>query len=482
MYPKVFGKFVSYFRCQSFFSTNTSQTIPKDSPLFDQLGGEASYQKACSIFDSKIKKNPILMQYFKKISNSLFLEHQKNILSVVFGKEFKYSLKDMKNHHSSHFIREMDFDLLIKEVKATLKELSTSEKLIQEGIGHLDKMRRFIIAQSLYQKLGGEEIKIKEIVNIFFSQVLKDHELRHFYLSFDTHKLQEKYTKYLISMFGGSHKYSGKDLRLAHANIELTDRHFYLYKRHLSQALRILKYDPKIIEEVLHKMERLRTMILNSKMPFDELGGKNGIAEIVDTWFLKITNDPLLRSTFKDVDIQQLKEKLLEFLCQELGSNEKNVIRDLKLVHAKFHLTDFHVDAFKDCMQKTLEERNVDDWLIRDVLWVLEKNRRDVCTTNIFEIIGGENTINELTKNMLHNVRANDRLSLFFKNHDDKELKYILRSMLSYALGGPRAFRGKDIRVCHEHLKIENKHFDEMKKIIAKVLKDMGIVETLIQQ
>lgn len=54
--------------------------------------------------------------------------------------------------------------------------------------------------------------------------------------------------------------------------------------------------------------------------------------------------------------------------------------------------------------------------------------------------------------------------------------------MLSYALGGPRAFRGKDIRVCHEHLKIENKHFDEMKKIIAKVLKDMGIVETLIQQ
>ena len=283
-------------------------------------------------------------------------------------------------------------------------------------------------------------------------------------------------------MFGGPHKYSGKDLRLCHRNIELGDRHFYLYKKHLSESLRECKYDPIIIEEAIHKMERQRTSVLNSQTPFEELGGKFGIKQIVESWFNKILNDPLLKPIFRDIDIEKLIEKMTEFLSHELGNNEKIVIKDMKSVHVKFNLSDFHLDAFKNWIKVTLEEQNVDDMITRDVLWILEKYRRDVCLVNIFDIIGGENTVVEITNLMTQRVGAHSSLSQFFQHCNDEELKHILRSMLSYSLGGPRAFRGKDIRVCHEHLKISNKDFEDMKKILEKVLMELGIVESLIGQ
>ena len=477
-----FIKFTLLFRPLSRFSTNTSQAIPTDSTLFSRLGGDDTYKKAYVIFNSKVKANHALIGYFKKTPLALINDHQKNILAVAFGKEIKYSLKDLKTYHNPYGIRETDFDHMISELVDTFSQLKLSQELVSEALGHLEKTRRFIIAQTLYQKMGGEDAKIKEMMGVFFGKILKDRELRHFYLNFDPTKLQESYTKYFIYMFGGPHKYSGKELRLCHQNMELTDRHFYLYKKHMSESMRTCKYDPQIIEEAIHKMERQRTSVLNSQTPFEELGGKFGIKQIVEAWFNKLLNDPLLKPIFRDIDIEKLIEKQTEFLSHELGNNEKIHIKDLKSAHAKYNLSDFHLDAFKKWIKATLEEQNIDDNLVRDVLWILEKYRRDVCPVNIFDIIGGESTVVEITNLMTKKVRAHNHLSVFFKAHNDEELGYILRSMLSYALGGPRAFRGKDIRVCHEHLKIVNRDFEEMKKILEQVLHELGIVDSLIGQ
>lgn len=474
-------KFLLYSPIRS-FSTNTTQNIPTDSSLFTRLGGEETYKKAYVIFNSKIKANHSLLAYFQKTPLILINEHQKNILAVAFGKDINYSLKDLKAYHAHHGIRESDFDQMIFELDDTFSQLKFSEELISEARGHLEKMRHFVIEQTLYQKMGGEEPKIKELIEIFFGKILKDPELRHFYLNFDLKKLQENYTKYFISMFGGPHKYSGKDLRLCHQNMELNDRHFYLYKKHLSESLRVCKYDPIILQQAIHKMERQRTAVLNSQTPFEELGGKFGIAQIVESWFSKVLNDPLLKPIFRDIDLEKLIEKQTEFLSRELGNNEKIIIKDLKSVHAKFNLSDFHLDAFKTWLHKTLEEQNIADRIIRDVLWILEKYRRDVCKVNIYDIIGGQTTVNEITNLMTEKVRAHSELSVFFKGHSDEELKHILRSMLSYSLGGPRAFRGKDVSVCHQHLKIKNRDFEEMKKIVEKVFHDIGIVDSVIGQ
>ena len=125
-----------------FFSTNTTQWIGADSTLYCRLGGEHTYKRAYVIFNSKIKANHALISYFKKTPLNLINEHQKNILSVAFGKEIKYSLKDLKNYHNPYGIRESDFDMLIYELVETFSLLGHSKELISEALGHLEKMRR----------------------------------------------------------------------------------------------------------------------------------------------------------------------------------------------------------------------------------------------------------------------------------------------------------------------------------------------------
>lgn len=452
-----------------------------DPSLFNKIGGEEVYKKAYVIFNNKIKANHSLINYFQKTPLSIMNEHQKNILSVAFGKEIKHSPIQVKEAHLPYEIRETDFDLLVAELADTLSNLMLPEEIISEALTNIEKYRELIIERTLCQKMGGES-KIEELMSTFFGRVLNDSELKDYYNNNKPAKLKESYTKFFIMMFGGTNKYSGKDLRLCHKSMDLTDRHFYLYKKHLSESMVICQYDSKIIEEAIHKMERQRTAVLNFQTPFEELGGKFGITQIIESWFNKALNDPLLKPIFREVDIGQLKEKMTDFLSHELGNNEKVAIRDLKSVHAKYNLSDFHLDAFKVWIQKTLEEQNISDWVIRDVQWVLEKYRRDVCRVNIYDIIGGESTVLEITTNMANKVRSHPQLSKFFKKYKLDELKLILRSMLSYALGGPRAFRGKDIKVGHANLGIGNKDFEEMKKIVETVLKEMGIVDSLIVQ
>ena len=125
-----------------FFSTNTTQWIGADFALYCRLGGEDTYKRAYVIFNSKIKANHALISYFKKTPLNLINEHQKNILSVAFGKEIKYSLKDLKNYHNPSGIRESDFDMLIYELVETFSLLGHSKELISEALGHLEKMRR----------------------------------------------------------------------------------------------------------------------------------------------------------------------------------------------------------------------------------------------------------------------------------------------------------------------------------------------------
>ena len=54
-------------------------------------------------------------------------------------------------------IRGVEFDILLGEVLETLKQVEIPEKLATEATGLLEKYRKFIVEQSLYQRMGGEE-------------------------------------------------------------------------------------------------------------------------------------------------------------------------------------------------------------------------------------------------------------------------------------------------------------------------------------
>ena len=78
---------------------------------------------------------------------------------------------------------------------------------------------------SVYDLIGGAAA-VDAAVDIFYRKVLVDDRISEF---FDTVDMEDQHTKqkaFLTMAFGGPNNYTGKDMREAHAHMNLTEVHF----------------------------------------------------------------------------------------------------------------------------------------------------------------------------------------------------------------------------------------------------------------
>ncbi|MCQ4258398.1 group I truncated hemoglobin [Stutzerimonas stutzeri] len=52
---------------------------------------------------------------------------------------------------------------------------------------------------------------------------------------------------------------------------------------------------------------------------YQQLGGEPGLSRIVEGMLLRVAGDPRIFEHFRDVDIQRVRDKLVEQLCAEAG-------------------------------------------------------------------------------------------------------------------------------------------------------------------
>jgi truncated hemoglobin YjbI len=79
-------------------------------------------------------------------------------------------------------------------------------------------------------------------------------------------------------------------------------------------------------------------------------------------------------------------------------------------------------------------------------------------------------------------VKFHYRLAKFFKNLTDEQLVQLMKHLLTYSVGGRRAYRGRDMKNAHEYLQIKEEHFLDMKHLVRETFKELGVVDSLILQ
>jgi hemoglobin len=120
-------------------------------------------------------------------------------------------------------------------------------------------------SQSLYERLGGKEA-VQAAVTKFYSRLLNDPLLSPFFDPDRIDILKRSQMAFMTMAFGGPHTYTGKHLREAHAPLlkkGLADKHFDMVAWHLSEVLRELGVDEKLIEETLAVVETTRKDVLS---------------------------------------------------------------------------------------------------------------------------------------------------------------------------------------------------------------------------
>lgn len=114
----------------------------------------------------------------------------------------------------------------------------------------------------LYERIGGKEI-ISEIATGVYKKVKKDPSLTPFFKHVDMKEQVVMFRYYLKYAFGGSEKYSGQDLRHAHAHLKIDDTHFDAMLRYFITSMKETNMSADLIKESVHRIFSLKNDVLN---------------------------------------------------------------------------------------------------------------------------------------------------------------------------------------------------------------------------
>ncbi len=107
--------------------------------------------------------------------------------------------------------------------------------------------------KSLYERIGGEAA-VGAAVDLFYSKVLADRKISHFFDDVDMNNQRGMQKAFLTMAFGGPHNYTGRSLRAAHErHVErgLNQSHFNAVAGHLQATLLELKVPGNLIQDVM---------------------------------------------------------------------------------------------------------------------------------------------------------------------------------------------------------------------------------------
>ena len=120
-------------------------------------------------------------------------------------------------------------------------------------------------SSTLYERVGGNSA-VAAVVNLLYDGIIKDPLLLPFFDGIDVLRQKSKLVAFLSTIFGGSTRYSGEDLRQAHGHLVargLSDQHFDAVADHLQSTLEELSVPATLVEEIMAIVESTRNDVLN---------------------------------------------------------------------------------------------------------------------------------------------------------------------------------------------------------------------------
>lgn len=105
---------------------------------------------------------------------------------------------------------------------------------------------------------------------------------------------------------------------------------------------------------------------------------------------------------------------------------------------------------------------------------------------SIYDQLGGEPAVQELTERFYRKMLTDDRVSDFFEDIDMDRQIAKQKAFLTMVTGGPNAYTGRDMRTAHAHLLtrgLSDVHVDVVIEHLCGTFTEMGapadIVETV---
>lgn len=109
---------------------------------------------------------------------------------------------------------------------------------------------------------GIDASAIRGAVSVFYERLLADPALSDMWKGTDMPRLRAHQRAFLLQALGGPALYSGRDMKVAHAGLAITDEQFTLTLGHLLTSLTEVGVTADVVERASVDLESLRQLIV----------------------------------------------------------------------------------------------------------------------------------------------------------------------------------------------------------------------------
>lgn len=105
--------------------------------------------------------------------------------------------------------------------------------------------------------------------------------------------------------------------------------------------------------------------------------------------------------------------------------------------------------------------------------------------SSIYEQIGGAGAVDAAVDIFYRKVLADERISRFFEGVDMDEQAAKQKAFITFALGGPNNYTGRDMRASHARLVsdgLNDSHFDAVVENLGATLQELNVPAEIIGQ
>jgi hemoglobin len=134
--------------------------------------------------------------------------------------------------------------------------------------------------------------------------------------------------------------------------------------------------------EALHEAPRHEAQAANAaaaeKSLFDRLGGLPAIQAVVTEFYQNVAQDERINAPFAMVDLETLRQHLIDFVCAATGGPCKYTGRSMKESHLNMGVTSAQFDALVGDLVAALDKFNVPEKEKGELLGALGPLKKDI--------------------------------------------------------------------------------------------------------
>jgi hemoglobin len=111
---------------------------------------------------------------------------------------------------------------------------------------------------------------------------------------------------------------------------------------------------------------------------YDQLGGSAGVAAIIDRFAVLVTTDDRTKADFDNINMEWLKPRLRDYVCQIAGGPCHYKGRSMATAHEGLDLNQAKFNAVAEDIQTAMEQVGISFWTQNRLLARLAPLQRDI--------------------------------------------------------------------------------------------------------